>query len=253
MLKNKTCIVTGAASGIGLIISKYFVKDGAKIIMCDINEEQLKIEADKLNAIFFLADLTQREQCKDLVDFSINKFKKIDILLNIAGMQSIAPIEEFSEDRWDLMISLMLTAPFLLTKYVWPSMKKQKWGRIINLNSIQGLIASKYKSAYVAAKHGLGGLTKAAALEGGEYGITVNSICPAYVKTPLVENQIDEQAKNHGISKDDVIRDIMLKNSAIKKLIEPSHIAEIAKFLCSDAASHITGSMLTIDGGWTAN
>lgn len=253
MLKNKVCIITGAASGIGLVISQYFTAEGAKVVMCDINDKQLKIESEKINTIYLKTDLTNREDCKNLVYFCLEKFKKVDILINVAGIQSIAPIEEFSEDKWDLMISLMLTAPFLLTKYVWPSMKKQKWGRIINLNSIQGLIASKFKSAYVAAKHGLGGLTKAAALEGGEYGITVNSICPAYVRTPLVENQIDEQAKNHGILRDDVIKDIMLKNAVIKKLIEPSAIAEIAKFLCSDAASQITGSMLTIDGGWTAN
>lgn len=253
MLQNKVCIVTGAASGIGLVIAKYLAIDGANVVMCDINEKQLKIESEEINAIYFQADLIKREHCKALIDFSIDKFKKVDILVNVAGIQSIAPIEKFSEDQWDSMISLMLTAPFLLTKYVWPSMKKQKWGRVININSIQGLVASKFKSAYVAAKHGLGGLTKAAALEGGEYGITVNSICPAYVKTPLVENQIDEQARYHGISREDVIKDIMLKNAVIKELIEPSSIAEVVKFLCSDVSSHITGSMLTIDGGWTAN
>lgn len=141
---------------------------------------------------------------------------------------------------------------FLLTKYVWPTMKEQNWGRIINLNSIHGLVASEFKAAYVSAKHGLSGLTKTAALEGGQYGITVNSICPAYVRTPLVDNQIDDQARSHGISRDEVIENIMLQKAVVKKLIEPETIAEIVKFLCSEAGSHITGSTMTIDGGWTA-
>lgn len=252
MLENKVCIVTGAASGIGLAISETFAKDGAKVVMVDINEEKLSAEAARLGMDFFKADLTKRQDCKDLVDFTLDKFSKVDVLVNVAGIQTVAPIDEFPEDKWDFMIALMLTAPFLLTKYVWPSMKKQNWGRIINLNSIHGLVASEYKAAYISAKHGLGGLTKTAALEGGKYGITVNSICPAYVRTPLVDNQIDAQAKTHGISRDKVIEEIMLQKAVVKRLIEPSTIAEVAKFLCSEAAAHITGSMFTIDGGWTA-
>lgn len=253
MFIDKVCIVTGAASGIGLAIAESIAKDGAKVIMADINEERLIQESERIGAVYFKTDLSKREDCKNLVEFTLNKYSKVDILVNTAGIQTVSPIEDFPEDKWDFMISLMLTAPFLLTKYVWNSMKEQGWGRIININSIHGLVASEYKAAYVSAKHGMSGLTKTAALEGGPYGITVNSICPAYVRTPLVENQIDAQAKSHGISKEDVIKDIMLQKSAVKKLIEPQAVADMVKFLCSDVAAHITGSILTIDGGWTAS
>lgn len=252
MLNNKVCIVTGAASGIGLEIASLFVREGAKVVMADINGEKLSAEASSIHAAFLQTDLSKREDCKALVDYALQQHSKVDILVNVAGIQTVLPIEEFPEDKWDFMIRLMLTAPFLLTKYVWPSMKAQKWGRIIHLNSVHGLIASEFKSAYVSAKHGLTGLTKTAALEGGLFGITVNSICPAYVKTPLVDNQIADQAKAHGIGKDEVVEQIMLKNAAVKKLIEPAAIAEAAKLLCSEAGQYITGSMLTMDNGWTA-
>lgn len=252
MLEGKVCIVTGAASGIGLAVAEAFSKDGAKVIMADINEERLISESERLNADYIKVDLSKREGCKSLVDYTLDKHSKVDILVNVAGIQTVSPIEDFPEDKWDFMINLMLTAPFLLTKYVWKSMKEQGWGRIINLNSIHGLVASEYKSAYVSAKHGLSGLTKTTALEGGPYGITVNSICPAYVRTPLVDNQIDAQAASHGISREEVVEKIMLQKAAVKKLIEPETIADVAKFLCSNAGAHITGSTLTIDGGWIA-
>ena len=252
MLNEKVSIITGAASGIGLAVANAFAKEGIKIVMADVNEDKLRSAAEKLKGDYFTVDLSKRDACKSLVDYTLEKYGKIDILINVAGIQSVSSIEDFPEDRWDFMISLMLTAPFLLTKYVWNSMKEQQWGRIINLNSIHGLVASEYKAAYVSAKHGLMGLTKTAALEGGAFGITVNSICPAYVRTPLVDDQIEAQALNHGITKEEVISKIMLQKAAVKTLLEPDTIAEVVKFLCSEAGNNITGSALTIDGGWTA-
>lgn len=253
MLKDKICIVTGAASGIGLAIAQSFAIENAIIVMSDINEKNLSQEAKKINSDYFVSDLSTQKGCKDLVDYTLQKYFKVDILVNNAGIQHVSPIEDFPEDKWNFIISLMLTAPFLLTKYVWSSMKAQKWGRIININSVHGIRASEFKVAYISAKHGLSGLTKVAALEGAPHGITVNSICPSFVRTPLVDNQIDDQAKNHGIPREKVIEEIILKKAAIKKLIEPNDIAEVAKFLCTDAANYITGSMMTIDCGWSAS
>lgn len=252
-MKGKSVIVTGGASGIGLAIATRFSKEGANVAISDINEKKGEEEARRINAFFVKSDLSKQKDCLILIEKVAERFNGIDILVNNAGIQHVSPIDEFPEDKWNFIISLMLTAPFLLTKYVWPFMKKNNWGRIININSVHGLRASEFKSAYISAKHGLIGLTKTAALEGAPYGITVNSICPAYVKTPLVENQIADQAKVHGISEAEVIEKIMLKKAFVKKLVEPAEVAEMALFLCSEASGCITGSAFTIDCGWTAS
>ncbi len=251
-MKDKVAIVTGAASGIGLAVSRALTQEGVRVYMADLNEESGRQHAAEMGAVFVRSDLSRREECRRLADAALSAEGRIDILVNNAGIQHVCPVEDFPEEKWDLMLSLMLTAPFLLTKYCWPSMKERRWGRVININSVHGLVASPFKSAYISAKHGVSGLTKTAALEGGTFGITVNSLCPAYVRTPLVDNQIADQAKVHSLSPQQVIETIMLKNAAVKRLIEPEEIGKFVLFLCSEAASCITGSTLTMDCGWTA-
>jgi 3-hydroxybutyrate dehydrogenase len=199
-MKGKVAIVTGAASGIGLACAERLAADGAKVVLADMNEKAGQEHARRLSGDFVHADLGQRAGCRQLVDVTLKKHGGIHVLVNNAGFQHVSPIEDFPEDQWERMLALMLTAPFLLTRYAWPQMKKQKWGRVVNIASIHALIASPFKVGYIAAKHGLVGLTRTAALEGGEHGITVNAICPAYVRTPLVDNQIADQAKANRMS-----------------------------------------------------
>ena len=253
MPRGKVAIVTGGTSGIGYEIARYFFEHDTDVVVASSRQEAVERTIKEIGCEGIAADLSKAADCRKLVDHTIEKFGRVDILINNAGIQHVCPIEEFPEEKWEFMMDLMLNAPFRLMKYCWPYMKKNHWGRILNIGSIQGLVASPYKSCYVSAKHGLNGLTMAAALEGGEYGITVNSICPAYVDTPLVQKQIASQAVVHNISEDQVINDIMLKNSAIKKLLDPIDIAKLARFLCSDGASMITGACIPIDGGWTAS
>ena len=187
------------------------------------------------------------------MDAAVEKFRAIDILINNAGLQHLAPVVDFPEDRWNDLIGVMLTGAFLCCKYALPSMIKQNWGRIVNVASLHGKVASPFKAAYVSAKHGLLGLTKVVALEVAEHNITCNAICPAYVRTSLVEKQIDEQARRHAISRDDVVQKIMTGPAAIHRLLEPDEVAALVRYLCSDDAAGITGSALDIDLGWTAH
>jgi 3-hydroxybutyrate dehydrogenase len=251
-MAQRVAVVTGAASGIGLAVAEALAGENYQVVMADVNAEAGQRQADRLGAHFAHADLTERSACKALIDTAVIKFGSVDVLINNAGIQHVSPVEDFPEDKWDFMIRLMLTAPFLLTKYSWPHMKEAGWGRIINISSVHGLRASEFKSAYISAKHGIMGLTKTTALEGGPFGITVNAICPGYVRTPLVDNQIDAQAATHGIPREEVIGSIMLKKAVIKRMIEPSEIGAAVLYICSDAAGCMTGTDFTIDCGWTA-
>ncbi len=249
---SKVAIVTGAASGIGLACAERLAAEGMKVVLADVNEKAGTEHARRLGGTFVAADLSSRSGCRNLADQALKTHGTVHVLVNNAGYQHVSPIEDFPEEQWDRMLALMLTAPFLLTRYCWPAMKKQKWGRVVNIASIHALVASPFKVAYISAKHGLIGLTRTAALEGGEHGITVNAICPAYVRTPLVDGQIADQAKANNISPEEVIEKIMLAPAAVKRLVEPQEVAGFVAYLCGDAAGTITGAALTMDLGWTA-
>jgi len=256
-LKNRSAIVTGAGSGIGRAIATALASAGAGVCVSDVNaaaaqDAAAQIERGGGRAIASRADVRDRDQVRPMIGEAVRAFGRLDILVNNAGLQHIAPIQEFPEEKWDLLIGVMLTGTFLCTKYTLPHMIAGRWGRVVNIASIHGVVASPFKSAYVSAKHGIVGFTRTLALEVGEHGITANAICPAYVRTPLVGGQIAEQARVHGISEREVEEKIMLAPAAIKRLLEPDEIAGLALYLCSDAASGITGAVHMIDAGWTA-
>lgn len=244
-LTGRRATITGAGSGIGAACARRLTGAGASVTLLDLDGGAIERLAAEIGGRPVQVDLTDLEAIDRLgLD--------TDILVNNAGVQHVSPIESFPPDRFSVIIRLMLESPFRLTRAVLPGMYQRGFGRIVNVSSVHGLRASPFKSAYVAAKHGLEGLSKVIALEGGPKGVTSNTVCPAYVRTPLVEKQIADQAAAHGISEDDVVEKIMLTEPALKRLIEPEEVADCVMFLCSPAAGFITGSSLVMDGGWTA-
>lgn len=258
MLHGKVAIVTGAGSGIGLAIAQALARAGAAVVLADIDRQAGEQAAANIvqqggQAIFQYADVQQADDVRRLIAAAVERYGHLDILVNNAGLQYVAPIIEYPEDKWNTLIGVMLTGTFLCTKYALPKMMERKWGRIINIDSIHGKVASAFKCAYVSAKFGILGLTRVTALEAAPYGITANAICPSYVRTPLVDKQIASQAKVHGISENEVIEKIMLADAPIKRILEPAEIADLVVFLCSDSAAGITGADIAIDCGWTAH
>jgi len=252
-LGGRVALVTGGASGIGRAIAGEFAARGARVAVVDLDEEAAaRVAAALAGAIAVRCDVSDPAACETAVATVRRDLGQVDILVNDAGLQHVSPIETFPVERWRYLIDVMLVAPFVLTRAVLPDMYAHGWGRIVNLGSIHSLIASPNKSAYIAAKHGLLGLTRATAVEAGPHGVTVNAICPAFVRTPLVERQMADLAATEGIPLDQVTERVMLAPAAVRRLIEPAEVARYAAFLCSDAAASITGSAQVIDGGWTA-
>jgi 3-hydroxybutyrate dehydrogenase len=257
-LQGKVGIVTGGASGIGKAIALALIEGGAHVVIADVNEQAGEKAVKDLGALgptpfFQKTDVSRWEDAKRCIDATVERFGRIDILVNNAGFQHVAPIQDFPEEKWDLLIGVMLNGAFYLTKYAFPHMIRQRFGRIINIDSAHGLAASPFKSAYVSAKHGLLGLTKVIALEGAAHNINAVALCPGYVRTPLVEQQIADQAKAHGISEQEVMEKVILAPQAVKRLLEPREVAEMVVFLCTEQASGITGTHIAMDLGWTAH
>jgi 3-hydroxybutyrate dehydrogenase len=244
-LTGRSALVTGAASGIGRACAERLARAGASVTVLDLDGDAARRVAGEIGG---------EAQQADLSDYGVLDGLEVDadIVVNNAGLQHVAAVEEFPPERFSLILRIMLEAPFRIIQKALPGMYEKGWGRVVNISSVHGLRASPYKSAYVSAKHGLEGLSKTVALEGGPKGVTSNCVNPAYVRTPLVEKQIADQARQHGIPEDEVIEKIMLTEPAIKRLIEPDEVAELAAFLCSKEASFINGASIVMDGGWTA-
>jgi 3-hydroxybutyrate dehydrogenase len=258
-LSGKSALVTGSTSGIGRGIAECFAREGANVLlngMGDAGEiERLRAGLEKdhgVKVLFHGADMTRPAEIAAMVREAEKAFGRLDILVNNAGIQHVAPVDEFPIEKWDAIIAINLSSAFHATRAALPGMKKAKWGRIINIASAHGLVASPFKSAYVAAKHGVVGFTKTVALEVAEQGITANSICPGFVMTPLVEKQIDDQARVTGVARENVIREVILAPQPTKQFVKIEDVAAMALYLASDAAAQVNGAALSIDGGWTA-
>lgn len=256
MLKNKTVIVTGAGSGIGQAIAVHFARQQARVVAADLNPDSAAATAAMITesggtALAAACDVADENSVKTMVDKAANQFAGVDILVNNAGLQYISRIEDFPLEKWNQLVSVMLTGTFLCTRACVPYMRKGNWGRVVNISSAHGKAPSPWKCAYVAAKHGIIGFTKVMACELADANITANSICPGYVLTPLVEKQIGDLAQQHGLKEAEVPEKVLLKNQPLKKLVSTDELAELALYLCSPAAQCITGQAISIDGGWT--
>ncbi|EHJ32829.1 3-hydroxybutyrate dehydrogenase [Clostridioides difficile] len=257
MVKDKVVFVTGAASGIGKQIAESFLKNGAKVMFSDINQEALnntiaELQKEGYDCMSVKCDVTKEEEINHAIDKTVEKYGRLDILINNAGLQHVSMIEDFPTDKFEFMIKIMLTAPFIATKKAFPIMKKQGFGRIINMASINGVIGFAGKAAYNSAKHGLIGLTKVAALEAADSGITVNALCPGYVDTPLVRGQFNDLSKTRNIPLENVLEEVLYPLVPQKRLLDVQEIADYAMFLASDNAKGITGQACLLDGGYTA-
>ncbi|MBN6092728.1 3-hydroxybutyrate dehydrogenase [Staphylococcus saprophyticus] len=256
MIKDKVTIITGAASGIGLAIAKVFLENGAKVVLADLNEDKLIQETDALKSQGYdcmpiKVNVTDEQAVKAMINQTVEQYGRLDILFNNAGLQHVESIESFPTEKFRQMIDIMLTGSFIGTKYALPIMKQQQSGRILNMASINGVIGFAGKAAYNSAKHGIIGLTKVTALETATEGITVNAICPGYIDTPLVRNQMDDLAKERGVAVEQVLEDVLYPLIPQKRLLDIKDIANYALFLCSDSAKSVTGQAILIDGGYT--
>ena len=255
--EGQVAFVTGAASGIGLAISSAFAENGAQVVMSDVHEEKLEVEKEKLLqkggvASSLKCDVTEEREIRQAIQYTFEQYGRLDVLVNNAGLQHVSPIEDFSTEKFEQLIKVMLTAPFMAIKHTFPIMKKQGSGRIMNMASINGLIGFSGKAAYNSAKHGVIGLTKVAALEGAEHGITVNAICPGYVNTPLVQNQLKDLAQTRNVAFEKVLESVIYPLVPQKRLLETEEVADYVMYLASKHARGITGQAVVLDGGYTA-